>query len=132
MKKNKHKLKAAQVYFYVKDMDRAVKFYTETLGLPLRIRFDNHWAEVDAGPITIGLHPTEGGRKAKQGGGGTVSFHVSDIDSLVSDLKKKGAKVSGVFAPDRGKFAMITDPDGHMIHIVEFDKKWAKENRYKK
>src|SRR5262249_26868336 len=33
---------------YVSDMDRSVRFYTETLGLKLKHRFGNHWAEVIA------------------------------------------------------------------------------------
>lgn len=130
MAKKKSSLQAAQVYYYVSNMDRAVKFYTEILGLPLKIRFDNYWAEVNAGPITIGLHPTDDGKKPQQGGGGTISFHVNDIESFVEDLKKKGAKVGKIHAPERGKFTMISDPDGNQIHIVEFSKKWVKENKY--
>src|SRR5689334_7847430 len=130
MSKKLESLQAVQVYYYVKNMDIAVKFYTEVLGLPLKIRFENYWAEVDAGPITIGLHPTEDGKKPKQGGGGTVSFRVEDIEALVGTFKKRGARVSRIFTPDRGRFAMITDPDGNMIHIVEFEKKWVRENKY--
>jgi predicted enzyme related to lactoylglutathione lyase len=123
-------IKAAQVYYYVSDMDKAIQFYTETLGLPLKIRFDNYWAEVDAGPITIGLHPTEDGKKPKQGGGGTISFRVADIESFVEEIKKKGANVGKIQTPERGKFAMISDPDGNMIHVVEFSEEWMKENEY--
>ena len=54
-------LKATTAFYDVQDMDRAVKFYTETLGFPLKVRFGNNWAEVDAGSISIGLHPTEDG-----------------------------------------------------------------------
>ncbi len=43
---------------YVSDMDRAVEFYTEVLGLRLESRYGNEWASVDAGKgMTIGLHP---------------------------------------------------------------------------
>lgn len=130
MPKAKQQLKVAQVYYYVSNMDEAIKFYTETLGLPLRIRFDDYWAEVDAGTITLGLHPTEDGKKPKQGGGGTVSFQVEDIEALVEVLKKKGATVSEIHTPDRGKFAMVSDPDGNQMHVVEFSKKWKEENKY--
>ena len=40
---------------FVSDMDRAVRFYTEVLGLKLTNRFGNHWATVEAGKgLTIG------------------------------------------------------------------------------
>ena len=45
------------VTVYVSDMDRAVRFYNDTLGLKLAYRFGNHWASVEAGRgLTIGLH----------------------------------------------------------------------------
>ncbi len=43
---------------YVSDMDRAVTFYTEVLGLRLISRHGDDWASVDAGKgLTLGLHP---------------------------------------------------------------------------
>ena len=53
---------------YVSNMDAAVRFYTENLGLKLTNRFGNHWATIEAGPsywttdevgagLVIGLHP---------------------------------------------------------------------------
>ena len=130
MAKKTSPLTATMIYYYVSDMDKAIKFYTEVLGLPLKVRFENHWAEVDAGPITIGLHPT-GGSKPKKGGG-TISLNVNDIDGFVNEIKSKGAKVGKIQSPERGKFVMISDPDGNEIHVVEFDPKWVKKTKYKK
>ena len=46
------------VVLRVSDMDRAVVFYTEILGLKLTNRFGDHWATVQAGAsLTVGLHP---------------------------------------------------------------------------
>ena len=43
---------------YVSNMDRAVEFYTEVLGLGLISRYGNEWASVDVGKgLTLGLHP---------------------------------------------------------------------------
>ena len=35
---------------YVSNMDAAVRFYTEDLGLKLTNRFGDHWATIEAGP----------------------------------------------------------------------------------
>jgi lactoylglutathione lyase len=124
------KLTATMIYYYVSDVDKAVAFYRDVMGFPVKVRFENHWAEMDAGPITIGLHPTEKGTKPNQGGG-TISCNVADIEKFVAEIKSKGANVGKIHAPERGKFVMVSDPDGNEIHVVEFDPKWVREKKYK-
>src|SRR5687767_7791716 len=124
-------LKASTVFFDVQDMDRALKFYTEVLGLPQKIRFGNNWAEVDAGSISIGLHPTEDGRPVEQSGGGVVSFYVPDLEQLRKTLSERGAEAGPVRNPPRGKFFMLKDPDGNSFHFIEFNKQWAKDTGYR-
>src|SRR5215469_833122 len=52
-------ISGGNVTVFVTNMDRAVRFYTETLGLKLAYRFGDHWASVEAGRgLTIGLHPS--------------------------------------------------------------------------
>jgi hypothetical protein len=46
-------ISGGNVSVYVSNMDRAVDFYTTSLGLPLKVRIANEWAEVDAGKGTI-------------------------------------------------------------------------------
>ena len=52
---------------FVSDMDRSVNFYTKILGLKLAQRFGNHWASVEAGKLTIGLHPASRARTRRVG-----------------------------------------------------------------
>src|SRR5581483_2474031 len=40
---------SGNVTVYVADMDRAVRFYSEVLGLKLAYRFGNHWASIELG-----------------------------------------------------------------------------------
>lgn len=124
-------LKATTAFYDVQNMDRAVKFYTEKLGFPLKVRFGDNWAEVDAGSISIGLHPTEDGAPVSSEGGATVSFAVSDLESVISVLKSRGVEVGEVRNPPRGKFAMVKDSEGNYLHMIEFAKKWKDENSYK-
>jgi catechol 2,3-dioxygenase-like lactoylglutathione lyase family enzyme len=44
----------------VREMDRAVRFYTGALGLKPSYRFGDHWASVEVGRgLRIGLHLAE-------------------------------------------------------------------------
>jgi catechol 2,3-dioxygenase-like lactoylglutathione lyase family enzyme len=124
-------LRATTVFFYVENLDRAIDFYTNTLGLPLKVRHGNNWAEVNAGTISIGLHPLDEGETVSGDGGGTISFAVSDLDSLVKMLKEKGATIGDIRTPPRGRFVMGKDSEGNSLHFIEFSEKWKKESGYK-
>jgi catechol 2,3-dioxygenase-like lactoylglutathione lyase family enzyme len=52
----------------VSNMDRAVRFYTEVLGLKLKNRFGDHWATVVAGNgLTIGRRTRSSALKRARG-----------------------------------------------------------------
>jgi catechol 2,3-dioxygenase-like lactoylglutathione lyase family enzyme len=40
---------------FITNMDAALKFYTEVLGLKVSAHYSDHWATVEAGAFTIGL-----------------------------------------------------------------------------
>jgi catechol 2,3-dioxygenase-like lactoylglutathione lyase family enzyme len=125
-------MRAATVYYYVSDLDRALQFYTSVIGLKLKHRFGARWAEVEAGPITIGLHPSDG-KPVAVGGGGTVSFTVEpeiDFEAFIEELRAKGAEVSPVRTPPRGRFVIVKDPDGNELHFIQFSATWKSENNY--
>jgi catechol 2,3-dioxygenase-like lactoylglutathione lyase family enzyme len=107
---------------FVSDMDRSVHFYTEVLGLSLTQRFGNHWAQVEAGRLTIGLHPASTQNNAGRDGSITVGFVLSArIEDAVSTLQQKGVKFRGPIAlePNAGKFAYFEDPDGNVLYMME-------------
>jgi len=83
-------LKGGNATIYVSDMDRAVAFYTETLGLGLTFRAGDHWAGIDAGDgLQLGLHPA-GSRGPAPGtvGAVTVGFTVDEpIEHVISVLE---------------------------------------------
>lgn len=115
------------VYYMVKDMDRAVRFYTKTLGLPLVVRYGGDWAEVDAGSTRIGLHPTDG---KVVPGGGTVSFYVDDLAGLAKRLGRRGARMGPIHETRQGKMALLEDSEGNSLHFTEFSPEFLKMARY--
>ena len=107
---------------FVSDMDRSIEFYTKILGLRLTQRFGNHWAQVEAGRLTIGLHPASPQNTAGRNGSVTIGFVLSSpIDEAVQALLAKGVKFRGPIAvdPNAGKFATFEDPDGNALYIME-------------
>ena len=78
------------VTVYVSNMDRAVRFYSETLGLKLAYRFGDHWASIEAGTgLTIGLHPV------------SSVFRAGRKGSMAIGLRLKGSLPDAVSAPER-------------------------------
>jgi predicted enzyme related to lactoylglutathione lyase len=107
---------------FVTDMDRSVRFYTEVLGLRLTERFGNHWAQVEAGRLTIGLHPASAQSPAGRDGSITIGFALNQkIEDAVSTLQRKGVKFKGAISqdPNAGKFAYFEDPDGNSLYLME-------------
>ncbi len=60
---------SANVTLMASDLNGAVGFYTDILGLRLKVRYGDNWAEVETPGLTIGLHPSvERGACAIQAG----------------------------------------------------------------
>jgi len=114
---------------YVSDMDRAVGFYTNTLGLRLQFRAGNHWAQVDAGNgLQIGLHPS-GPQSPPAGKSGSISvgFTINQpLDQVVATLKSRGVAFRGPIMDDaKGgiRLAFFGDPDGNDLYLCELTQK---------
>ena len=115
--------KVGAVILLVSNMERSVKFYKDTLGLPLKSK-SKAWTEFFANETVLALHPAERKGNIKTGSAMLVGFEVSDLDATVKTLKEKKVKF---FKKPRqepfGKHAIIKDPDGHLISIAEIKAK---------
>src|SRR5712692_8369599 len=76
------------VFYWVADLDRAVGFYRDLLGLPLVRRDGERWAEFDAGGRRFALHRAEG--QLPSTGGATAVFSVGDLDLARAALAAHG------------------------------------------
>lgn len=106
-----------RVWFWVADMDRALKFYTEVLGLRLLSRHGDEWAELDGGTIRLALH---GGGDEREPGG-TVVFEVEDLLEARLALELRGLVLDPHIGEVEGvaRFASFTDPDGNRLQLIE-------------
>ena len=122
---------SGNVTVYVTNMDRAVRFYTEVLGLKLAYRFGDHWASVELGKgLTIGLHPaTQTPQTASNKSGMSIGLELSgSIDEAVQKLEARGVRfLSRVDEGKAGKFAHFQDPDGNSLYLAQLD--WRHVNQ---
>lgn len=108
---------------FVSNMDRAVEFYTQVLGLKLTNRFGDSWATVEAGKgLTIGLHPASPKYPAPGTKGGVMlGMEIEGpIDKVVAGLSQKGVRFKdSVIKSEAGNFIHLEDPDGNEIYLWE-------------
>jgi catechol 2,3-dioxygenase-like lactoylglutathione lyase family enzyme len=103
----------------VSNMDTAIHFYTEILGLKLKSRYGDHWADIEAPGMSIGLHPAA--KAMKTGDNLSIGFSIKDLDEAAALLKQAGVPVQ---LKDDGQvnLAMFTDPDGNALYLAQ--SKW--------
>jgi catechol 2,3-dioxygenase-like lactoylglutathione lyase family enzyme len=111
---------------YVSNMDNAIRFYTEVLGLPLTNRFGNHFATVQAGKtLAIALHPKrEGSPSPGTKGAVQIGFVVSQdtpLEAFAARLRTHGVKVSDIFESVEANYVFFEDPDGNPIYVGDWD-----------
>lgn len=115
--------RSGNVTIYVTNMDRAVRFYTETLGLKLAYRFGDHWASVELGKgLTIGLHPTsEAIEPGRFKGSPSIGLELEGtIEEAMKTLERRGVQFHGVADEGKaGRFAHFQDPDGNQLYLAQ-------------
>ena len=100
---------------FVADMSRAVKFYRDVVGLPLKFESPG-WSEFASGETTFALHPASPQNPA---GKIELGFHVPDLHKFYDDLRAKG--VNFPMAPKRqdfgGTLAQFEDSEGAHVSV---------------
>ena len=100
---------------YVKDMDRAIDFYTNKLGFPQKVRYGNDWAEVQAPGMVIALHPLRD-QQITFSHNMQIGFDVDDIKAAAAELKAKGVDIK-LWDGDVVNLAPFTDDDGNQMYL---------------
>ncbi|RLE28358.1 bleomycin resistance protein [Candidatus Acetothermia bacterium] len=108
----------------VADLSRAVAFYRDVLGLPLKYRFPDY-AGFDLGGVELGLK-TWGGMEPPRNGEPVVNFLVDDVDRACRGLSARGVKFTKdpEDTPWGSRIALFRDPDGNTLQLTQID--WRK------
>ncbi len=110
------------VVYNVADLETAIPFYRDTLGLPFDYVYEGWWAEFKVEPVSLALCAPPVGQPPQPGyqGGATVGFAVRDIHAAIEELRAKGIPV--LMEPQESPVcwtATIADPDGNRINLHE-------------
>lgn len=116
------------VRYQVKDVGRAVSFYTEQLGFDLDRTHLPAFAQVSlgdfklilSGPGASGSRPMPGGQAQEPGGWNRVVLKVADLPARIAALKKAGLRFRNEMeVGPGGKQIQLEDPDGNPIELFE-------------
>lgn len=113
------------VYYNVADMNRAVVFYRDVLGM--RVTDSNAWwTSLDCFGARVGLHGTEGKpapavpRDAHGAhAGATLTLRSTDLDADVAYLRKSGAEVISTSDNPWGRLAVFLDTEGNVLKLMQ-------------
>ena len=93
------------------DLDESIRFYAETLGMPLKFRDGGHFAALDGGSITLALatavdHPLPGKL--------VVGIKTADVDAAAKAIEASGgAVVKGPYDDAHERRAVCYDNKGN-------------------
>jgi predicted enzyme related to lactoylglutathione lyase len=103
-----------------KDLQRAVEFYGETLGLPRSVYLEErNYAEFETGNLTLSVIDAEKMGMEHQVRGHEIALHVADVQQARRTLEERGVQFRGeTFDTGVCHMALFNDPDGNplMLH----------------
>ena len=126
------KLKLAESYLRVVDMNRAIKFYEKLLGVKVKLSYKDRWVTVVDGfglyrpafDIKHGVEMTNIERNIKLGNNSIIVFHSSDIEKDYLRVKDMDITILSNIAElnlmAHYKFFHFKDPDGNMVEVGQY------------
>jgi catechol 2,3-dioxygenase-like lactoylglutathione lyase family enzyme len=116
----------------VPDLERAIAFYRDALGLTLARRRDARWAELGGAPVPIDLLAKDPGSEATPAAPARRDYArhwtpvhldvvVTDLEAAVRRAEAAGARLEKPIQEARwGRMANLGDPFGHGLCLLEF------------
>jgi glyoxylase I family protein len=116
------------VRYQVRDVQRAIAFYTQTLGFNLDMQNPPAFGQVSihglklilSGPGASGSRPMPDGHQQEPGGWNRVILQVQDLPATIEHLKRAGLRFRNEMAVGPGgKQIQMEDPDGNPIELFQ-------------
>jgi predicted enzyme related to lactoylglutathione lyase len=105
----------AFVMYPVGDMERAVRFYTDVVGLQKSGLELPYWVEFDVAGSTFGIGNFE--QVGAPGTAGSLALEVADMTSARAALAKHGVETGEPFETPICFISGFADPDGNRVTL---------------
>jgi predicted enzyme related to lactoylglutathione lyase len=102
-----------------RDLDTAVAFYGETLGLPRSVYIpDRNFSEFETGNLTLSVYNAEKMGLGHHPNQNAVALHVDDVAVARKTLEERGVTFHGdTFDTGVCHMALFSDPDGNALML---------------
>lgn len=110
-------IKDSNITINVKDLDKSISFY-ESIGFTIKNQWGNHYAQLTAPGIVIGLHPTNENNLSGNSGNVSLGFTLDDFEGAKSQLIKLSINPTDR-VEEGGQFLHFNDPDGTALYFVK-------------
>ncbi|EGM76834.1 lactoylglutathione lyase family protein [Rheinheimera sp. A13L] len=123
MTTNTHLSTISQIAITVSDVEKALAFYRDSLGLEFLFSAGPQLAFLNAGGVRLMLSTAQGAGAV--GANSILYFKVSDIETVYTSILSRGAKAERAPAlaahmPDHQLWTgFVRDPDGNLVGLME-------------
>lgn len=116
------------IRYQVKDVQRSIAFYTQTLRFALDMQNLPAFGQVSldglklilSGPGASGSRALADGRQQEPGGWNRVVLQVDDLAAVTAQLKAAGVRMrNDIESGPGGRQVQIEDPDGNPVELFE-------------
>lgn len=123
-------IKLDHIYLSVENMNRAISFYEDLLGVKCLHREENTWADFDIGNgVYFGLiNPNIISDKRIKGNNSIPVFWSDDVDAIFQKIKKYGCQI--ISEPENLDFTdypyrcfQFYDTEDNLIEVAKYEKK---------
>ncbi len=112
------KVKFDCVFYYVSDIERSIRFYTDVLGFRLDSR--DFVARFNVDGVLFEIVPRSDKAKLASGGNARLCLEVENIAEALRELQRQGIPVEEAKSEHGGMLASFYDPDGNEICLWQY------------
>ena len=110
-------IKESNITINVRNLEISISFY-KSIGLTVKNRWGNYYAQLEDHGLLIGLHPTSDVNLVGNSGNVSIGFTTDNFDETKSFLENL-AIVFMERSEEGGQFLHFKDPDGTALYFIK-------------